>query len=299
MSSVQTPPRVGTRFPLLGLALSVLVLYAIVLATLPPNPYRFAVALAAVFATGYCALALIVGDSVPLSAGEILAFSVGLTILVTSVSALVVSIFGIPITEFAVLIIGLPIGVVAWYFRRPHGGSFAVITQTARNLFDFSEYSGPEKAIIAALLAGILIVLVALLFLSTILVPPVLSPGLTIAGPDGTPASLPTSFVVSQPREITVTALGGSSTEVFNFRIRLVPMNATGSEPFHPIPFGSPLRMDPFAEYALQITLPAERPWTQLWSISIETAGQYNVRFELLDAKAVVVAANSLPVTAL
>jgi len=140
---------------------------------------------------------------------------------------------------------------------------------------------------------------VALLFLSTILVPPVLSPGLTIAGPDGTPASLPTSFVVSQPREITVTALGGSSTEVFNFRIRLVPMNATGSEPFHPIPFGSPLRMDPFAEYALQITIPAERPWTQLWTIAIETAGTYHVRFELLDAKAVVVAANTLPVTAL
>src|SRR2546427_333650 len=144
MSDAQTPSRVGSRFPLLGLALSVLVLYAIVLATLPPNPYRFAVALAAVF---------------------------------------------------------------------------------------------------AALFIGITIALVALIVLSTILVPPVLSPGLTLAGPDGTPASLPTSFLVSQPKDITVTALGGSSTEVFNFRIRLIPMNATGSEPFHPIPFGSPLRM--------------------------------------------------------
>jgi uncharacterized membrane protein len=299
MSTPQAPPRIGPPFPLLGPALAVLVLYAIVVGTLPPNAYRFAVAIAALFATGYCTLALIVGTTVRLAPAEVLAFSVGMTILMTSLSALAVSLFGIPITEFAVLIVGLPIGVVAWYLQRPHGGSLAAVVDGARGLFDFSEYSRSEKTVIAVLLAGVTAALLVILSLSAVHRPDVLSPAVAIVGPGGTPDSLPTTFVVGQPRAITVTVLGGSNTEALTFRIRLVPLNATGNESFHVVPFASPLPMDPFAEYDVQINLTATSQWTQVFSIAIEQAGSYTLRFELVDAKAAVVASNRLPVTAL
>jgi len=60
-------PRRGATFPYVGLAVAVLALYAIVAVTIPPNLYRSAIALAAFFAMGYCALALIAGGRLALS----------------------------------------------------------------------------------------------------------------------------------------------------------------------------------------------------------------------------------------
>src|SRR3989449_508593 len=86
-------PGIGVRaraapFPYVGLATAVLLLHAILVAVLPANPYRAALSFAALFAVGYCTVALIVGDTIRLSASEILAFSIRLTIFVTSFSAL-------------------------------------------------------------------------------------------------------------------------------------------------------------------------------------------------------------------
>src|SRR6267143_5685882 len=119
MMPEERPILEGTRFPYLKLAVVVLGLYAILAVVLPPNPYRSAVAIAAFFAMGYSTLALVAGEKLRLSAAEVLGFTVGLTILITSLSALAVSIIGIPITEFAVIIVGLPIGVITWLLRRP------------------------------------------------------------------------------------------------------------------------------------------------------------------------------------
>src|SRR2546426_387098 len=113
--------RAKTPFPYVGLATAVLLLHAILVAVVPPNPYRAVFALAALFAVGYCTLALIVGATIRLTAAEILAFSTGLTIFITSLSALGVSILGIPITVFAVVIVGLPIALLASLVLRPRG----------------------------------------------------------------------------------------------------------------------------------------------------------------------------------
>src|SRR5439155_1009582 len=121
MLPAEKPRTSGASFPYLGLAVRVLALYAILAVVSPPSPIRSVVAIAAFFAMGYCALALIAGNRLPMSPAEILAFTVGLTIILTSVSALAVSIAHIPITEFAVVTIGLPIAVVAFLVRRPGG----------------------------------------------------------------------------------------------------------------------------------------------------------------------------------
>src|SRR5688572_6189578 len=113
------PSQGSSDFPFLDIAVVVLALYAILAVAFPDNPLRPIVALAAFFSMGYATVALIVGGSVRLSASEVLAFTVGLTILITAVSALGVSILEIPITRFAVIIIGLPVGVMAYLLRRP------------------------------------------------------------------------------------------------------------------------------------------------------------------------------------
>lgn len=288
--------RARAPFPYVGFAATVLLVHAILVAIIPANPYRAAVAIAALFAMGYCTLALIVGDTIRLSAPEILAFSTGLTIFLTSLSALGVSLLGIPITVFAVVIVGLPIALLAWFARRPGRGSLTAITTFSRSLFDFSDYSTFEKGIVAALLASITAALVVLVSLSAVHYPDQLSPGLAITGVDGTPDTLPTDFPQGQPQEINVTALGGSTAGAFTIRIALIPQNATGNETFHSIPQTSPLHMDAFAEYRVSIILGPQEALTQRFSISVELAGTFFVRFELLDAGATVVATNILPV---
>src|SRR5437773_4589061 len=149
MLPAEKPRTSGASFPYIGLAVAVLALYAILAVVSPPSAIRSVVAIAAFFAMGYCALALIAGNRLPMSPAEILAFTVGLTIILTSVSALAVSIAHIPITEFAVVTIGLPIAVVAFLVRRPGGRPWASVVAYAKGLFDFSDYSPGEKGVVA------------------------------------------------------------------------------------------------------------------------------------------------------
>ena len=155
MSSPQGAVRSKTPFPFVGLAVAVLLVHAILVALLPENPYRAAVALVALLAVGYCALALVAGRDLELSALEILAFSVVLTILITALSAIGVSLLGIPITVFAVVIVGLPMALLAWILRRPRLRSLLAVGEFARGLFDFSDYSRVEKGAAAVLLVAI------------------------------------------------------------------------------------------------------------------------------------------------
>lgn len=292
-----TGARARAPFPYVGLAALVLLLHAILVAVVPTNPYRAAFSFAALFAVGYCALALIVGDSFRLTAAEILAFSTGLTIFITSLSALGVSVLGIPITVFAVVIVGLPIAILASFVRRSGGGAFGAITTFSRGLFDFSGYSRLEKGMIATLLSAITVALVVFVALAFVHYPGNLSPGLAIYGPDGTTGSLPTHFNQSQPKDITVAALGGSNPSAFVVRISLVPRNATGNEAFHTVFLATPLRLDAFAECNVSLVLDRGVTWTQQFSISIEQNGTYNLVFDLINTSSLIVATNRLPVS--
>ena len=294
-------PGTGVRaraapFPYVGLATAVLLLHAILVAVLPANPYRAALSFAALFAVGYCTVALIVGDTIRLSASEILAFSIGLTIFVTSLSALGVSLLGIPITVFAVVIVGLPIAILAWFMRRPGGGSLTAVTRFAHGVFDFSDYSRSEKGIVAALMAAITAALVVLIALSVVHYPDQLSSGLAITG-DGD--ILPTQFYVGQPQNISVSAFAGSTGGPFTLRIRLFPQSATGNATFHNVVLTSPLRMDAFAEHNESFILGSGESWTRRFSISIELTGDLYLRFDLfqvIGSSPVLVATNTLPV---
>ena len=290
--------RARAPFPYVGLATAIVLLHAILVAVVPPNPYRAVFALAALFSVGYCTLALIVGLTIRLSAAEILAFSTGLTIFITSLSALGVSILGIPITVFAVVIVGLPIALGATLVLRPRGNPLAAFTNFTRAFLDFSDYSAAEKGAVAVLFAGIVGALVIFVSLAAVHYPGQLSPGLAIAAPDGTngTAKLPTQFVQGQPQDIVVSALAGSTPGAFMVRIQLVPSNATGNESFHKVLQTSPLRMDAFAEYSVSIVLGARETWSQQFSISIEQAGDFELRFALLNATSTVVAENLLAV---
>src|SRR2546425_5311616 len=135
-----TGARARAPFPYVGLAAIVLLLHAILVAVVPANPYRAAFSFAALFAVGYCTLALIVGDSLRLTTAEILAFFTRLTLFITSLSALRVSVLRVPITVFAVVIVGLPIAILASFARRSGGGPLAAITAFSRRLCDFSGY---------------------------------------------------------------------------------------------------------------------------------------------------------------
>src|SRR5437773_764703 len=87
MLPAEKPRTSGATFPYIGLAVAVLALYAILAVVSPPSAIRSVVAIAAFFAMGYCALALIAGNRLPMSPAEILAFTVALTIILTSVSS--------------------------------------------------------------------------------------------------------------------------------------------------------------------------------------------------------------------
>jgi hypothetical protein len=298
-----TGARARAPFPYVGLAAIVLLVHAILVAVVPLNPYRAAFAFAALFAVGYCTLALIVGDTIRLTAPEILALSTGLAIFITSLSALGVSVLGIPITVFAVVIVGLPIAILAWFARHSSGGSLTAITTFGRGLFDFSDYSGSEKGIVAGLLAAITAALVVLVSLSLVHYPDRLSPALGVTASDGTTDHLPTDFPHGQPQLFNVSVLGGSTPGAFTVRIALIPRNATGNETFHTVPQTSPLHMDAFAEYRVSIVLGSGEAWEQQFSISVEPAPPpppgvpfyFYLRFELLDGAGAVVAANSVP----
>jgi len=295
---VAKPAEGAMEFPFLGLAVAVLALHSIFAVVLPPSPIRSAVAIVAFFAMGYSLLTLIAGGRLRLNAAEVLAYTVGLTILLTSLSALTVSLIGIPITEFAVVIIGLPLSVVTWLTRRPRLHPRTALAGFGRRYFDFSEYSPGEKWIATALFAAIIGAVVFLLFLSVIEFPDRPSPGLAITGPDGTPQTLPTTFVIGQPKDIIVTGMGGPAPGSFVVQIRLIPANATGSESFHNATQLSPLLLDPFAEYREPITLAAGGTWAKRFSIALTEAGVFDLYFDLIDGVGTVVASNHIPVDA-
>lgn len=292
-------------FPFLGLAMAVLAFYAIIAVLVPPSPLRAAFAVAAFFAMGYSALALVAGDYLRLSAAEVFAFTVGLTILITSLSALAVSIIGIPITEFAVIIVGLPIGVITWIVRGPRMHPFHAARDFLRHFFDFSDYNRSEKGIAAALFAAVMATLVVLLAFSFLEYPENFSVGIAITGSDGKPGSLPRSFIRGEPQTIIVTVLANATAGSYLVRIRLIPENATGGDDpspcdsggtFHCIPPSSPLMFDSFAEYREPITLAARGTWTKSFSIALDAAGAFVVRFEVLDSRDQVKATNLLHV---
>src|SRR5207237_1053279 len=176
---------------------------------------------------------LVAGGSIPMSVAESLAFTVGLTILITALSALAVSIVGIPITEFAVVIVGLPLAVIAFLLRRPATNPWMAFVDFARRLFDFSDYTKGEKGVVAALYVAVVGAVVFLVSLANVHYPDAPSVGLALTGPDGTANSLNRSFVLGQPKSITVTVMGNDTASLYELRIRLVPLNATGTEPFH------------------------------------------------------------------
>ena len=299
MIPLEKPRVVGATFPYIGLAVAVLALYAIVAVTIPPNLYRSAIALAAFFAMGYCALALIAGGRLALSPAEILAFTVGLTILITSLSALLVSIVGIPITEFAVVIVGLPIGVIAFLMRRPAAGPLEALVAFGGRLFNFTDYSTGEKGVAIALFLAIIGALGVFIALAGVGYPDPHTVALGIDGPygsGGTLDPLPYTFVRGTAHVIVVTVLGNETPGSFGVRIRLVPLNATGTESFHSVPTTFPLAMDAFAEHRDSITVAAEGRWTNSYSIAIDPVGNFTLRFDVIDSSNQAIAGAHLPI---
>lgn len=290
-------------FPYVRLAVGVLVFHTILAVTYPLSPLRSAVAIVSFFAMGYCALALIAGGRIRMSSAEILAFTVGLTILITSLSALAVSIAGIPITEFAVVVVGLPIGFLALILRRPAEGPWRTFADFIRTWLDFSDYSPTEKRVAAVLLLAIVGALVVFISLAGVQYPDRSSMGIAITGADGSAESIPGSFVLGQPQTIEVHVLSNSTPGwpsdgpgSFVVRIRLAPQNATGTEPFHPVSATSPLRLDAFGQYDESITVASQASWTKSFSIIIDTAGRLVLRFELVRADDTVVVGSHVPV---
>lgn len=291
-------PRGSSEFPFLDITLLVLAAYAILAVAFPDNPLRPILALAAFFSMGYATLALVVAGSIRLTAAEVLAFTVGFTVLITAGSALGVSVIGIPITQFAVIIIGLPVGVLSWLFRRPRIKSSAALAAFVRSYFDFSDYSRAEKGIAAVLFVAVLLVLVGYVALSAIHYPSSLSPAIALTGPDGSPDSLNTTVVVGASQTVTVTVLGGEAGPSFNLVIRLVPRNATGSETFTQTTDKSPLRLTPFVFYEEPLSVGPAAEWSESYTIIIDAPGLYWLRFELEDSLSAVVTENHFPVMA-
>src|SRR5437660_997968 len=137
---------------------------------------------------------------------------------------------------------------------------------------------------------------VSLVSLANVHYPDAPSVGLALTGPDGTSNSLNRSFVLGQPKTITVTVMGNDTASSYELRIRLVPLNATGTEPFHTVSTTSPLRMDAFGEYSEPIALAVGASWTQSFTIALDTTGTFTLRFDLLNKAMAVVTEGHLPV---
>jgi hypothetical protein len=295
MIPMERPTEAPQEFPFLGPAVMVLALHAIFAVTLPPTLLRSAVALAAFFAMGYSALALIVDGHVRLSAAEVLAFTVGLTILLTSLSALAVSIVGIRITEFAIVIIGLPVGVLAWLLRRPRTRLWTALRGFARSYFDFSDYTAGEKGIAAVLLAAIGIALAVFISLAGVHYPDQPTMGLAVTWPNmGDPGSFNGTFVLGETQSFTVTVLADDQGGNFTLRVVLVPANSTDGmfNTTRGPPTPTPLRLRGFDEYRETLAISAGERRETPFAIIMEELGTFDLRFELLDAAMSVVASN-------
>jgi uncharacterized membrane protein len=280
MIPMEKPSAEPQEFPFLGPAVMVLAVYAILAVTLPATLLRTVVALTAFFAMGYATLALIVDGHVRLSAAEVLAFTVGLTILLTSLSALAVSIVGIPITEFAVVIIGLPIGVLAWLLRRPRTRPWTAMREFGRTYFDFSDYSTAEKGIAAVLLVAIAIALGVFVSLAGVYYPDRSTMGIALTWPNF-PGSFNGTFTFGQSQNLTVTVLGDDVGGNFTLRVRLVfsPTNNTNLN--CTTNAGNPLRLRALTTYCQPFTIAAGGRYVRPFSIIMEERGTFQLRFEL------------------
>lgn len=294
------------EFPYVGMCVGVVALNAILAAvSLPPNPLCAAVAVASFFAIGYCVLSLIAGKRIALSAAETLAFTVGLTVLITSLSALASSLIGVPITEQASVLVGLPLASLALLAQRSGGHPWKALEGFFRGWIDFSDYSRIEKALAAALLVAVAGALVVFVSLAGIQYPDRPSMGIAIAGGDGTPQTLPTSFAGARPETIVVYVLANhtpawpaSGPGSFEVRIRLIPSNATGNVSFHSISGGSPLRLDAFGQFNDSMEVGPGGTWSQAFSIALSGTGRFTLVFDLVRPPNSALTSVHLPVAA-
>src|SRR5919204_2686718 len=282
MIPMEKPAGEPQEFPFLGLAVMVLAFYAILAVTLPATLLRTVVALTAFFAMGYATLALIGDGHVRLSAAEVLAFTVGLTILLTSLSALAVSIVGIPITEFAVVIIGLPLGVLAWLLRRPRTRPWTAMREFGRTYFDFSDYSTAEKGIAAVLLTAIAIALGVFVSLAGVHYPDRPTMGIALTWPNlGQPGSFNGTFTFGQSQRVNVTVLADDVGGNFTLRVRLVYSATNNTNLNCTTTQGSPLRLQALTTYCESFAVAAGGTWVRPFSIIMEQRGTFQLRFEL------------------
>jgi len=281
-AQTEGPPPPGA-WPLVGYAAVAIAAHlALVLAT-PPNPVRATLGLAVSLASGYCALSLLARAS-RLSRGEILAFSTGLGILLTSGAALLLAAVRLPVGDHAALLPGIPLATAAAAWRRPWTISPREPLRALRRAFAFPGYSRQERWAARVLYAAVVAALLILIAVATVPYPDRLSPALTLAGPDGSPATLPASLLRNQSQELVISVLGGSATQAFGLRLRLSPQNETGAESFHPISWAPTLRLDPLGEATVNVSVPARGLWSERLSVSLDASGPWDVRFDLLDA---------------
>jgi hypothetical protein len=290
-------PAAPYPFPHVRVAFLVLVADAILFIATPPNPIRSIFSVAALLATGYCALDLFVGTQSQFRLPEILAYSVGLGILATGGSALVMWAFGIPFTEATVLFLGLPIGLLAMLGTPPMPRRGVMRTLAA--LDDLPGYSRGERTATRILVVAAMVSLAVLVSVAFVEVPSTVSPGLAITGTDGTPDSLPLAWEAGEPRSLLVTVFGGREAASLSVRIRLAPANATGSEMYHAVAWAGwneALRVDALGEAAGPVSVAPRGKVTQRLGLVLEAAGEFEVRFELVGSGATLARA-TLPVT--
>ncbi len=279
-------------------ALAAIAIHTVLVLATPPNPIRSAFAIAALLGTGYCALSLVLGRSVPLTLLEMLAFVVGFSIIAISAAALLVSSLGIPFDVLIIDSVGLPVAVIASMQAPWHRPSRRDVSAFLSGLINLRDYTRFERAVTMSLLAAVLVVtvvVIAALYATTY--PDVLSPALAITGPDGTPDTLPTAFIVDEPKEIVISALGGSIAENVTLVIQLVPTNATGNGTFHPILWDALIQLDPYGEARKDVALEARGTWSEVVAISVTTPGTFWLRFKMAEASAAPAASNQLAIS--
>ncbi len=272
----------------------------IVAATFPALSEASFLGVAAIFATGYCALAIIAGGSLRLTLAESLALSVGLAVLIVGVVALVLSVAQIPITDIAVDIPGVPLGFFAVFQAAATRRIRSSFGYHLRQILDFSDYRPAERIVMATLFVVVLIVLGIFISLTMVSLPSTQSPALAIVGPDGTPASLPTSCSRGVVKFFNVTVMGGTSGGTFVLRIRLTGQNVTQqafqSAPFTVLPWDMPLPLSPFTESRTGVMVSLDGSWNDTVSFVIITQGSYYLWIDLLSSTSIVVASNRFPI---
>ena len=272
-------------FRFVRLALLVIVIHTLLVLATPPNPIQGAFAIGVLLAAGYCALSLVLRQSVSLSHPELLALVAGFSILTVTGAALLVSTLGIPFDLLIIDSVGLPVGVLASLEVPWHGPTLRGTAAFLSGLMDLRDYSRTERATARTLVAAIFVMtIVVLVTVYGTTYPDSLSAGIAITGADGTPLSLPTRFTVDEPQEINVTAFGGSTTENVTVAVQLIPTNATGNGTVHPILWDTLIQLDPYGEARTAVTLEARGTWNERVTISVTTPGNFWLRFLLIES---------------